>query len=77
MYFCLGYFAAASCLNVMIEAISNHLNTLYKLIRMTSKYTLFFCLILACLPLSGCAGANGQANGNNGGFRASTDIFKW
>jgi len=61
----------------MIGVISSYLNTLHKLTCMTSKYILFFCLILTTLTLSNCAGANGAASGNNGGFRASTDIFKW
>lgn len=39
--------------------------------------TKFLSIILLCLTLSACAGPNGAASGNNGGFRASTDVFKW
>jgi len=42
------------------------------------KKNISFCfIILLCATLSGCAGANGTASGNNNGVRASTDIFKW
>ena len=44
---------------------------------MNKKFTVSFCILFLCAALSGCADANGAASANNGGFRASTDIFKW
>ncbi len=41
------------------------------------KYTIYFFIVLLSAALSGCAGVNGAASGNNSGARISTDIFKW
>jgi hypothetical protein len=44
---------------------------------LNKKHILFLITFLLCAALSGCAGVNGAASGNNSGVRASTDIFKW
>ena len=54
--------------------ITQHVVTV---IKMSKKYAALYCLLLFCVGLSGCAGVNGSASGNNSGVRASTDIFKW
>ena len=43
--------------------------------KLTNK--IFFCFVLIGIALSGCAGPNGSASGNNHGVHAATDIFTW